>query len=551
MNTENGKSNDPAQSVAIHIDGIDPGLIKPASQIPRREDRVIPPAPAPAVRRTSAPRAPVRRDFYLRSLSDGDAEADRRADTREQEGEETPETVYENPNSAFSRVEIYRWNSRYRFYEKFAEDAERFIRKSCPECSFVPFYAALPQYTLMNISQLRYYLWWRHNARRGRYLPSDSGYILLFIFEIINLPEIIPPKVGISMMCSVYAEYREKFAYIGKQMAEWICDYSLIHNVRVPLEKLGDSAADMIKQLSLPDVVLQTGQLLTGVRAVCLASGVNYKNSPYYRDAYKEVFDRHIPAAAEIGVGAVIDKMKNGFVKRTEIRDAYFGAVISSEKKRKAVITRTDIPALDQIRAAAALVMKYAENRARALCSIPSRYSVSRLPAEAKAAMDAYFAPFAAKKISGDDCYDESLYEPQSKGIDIENAKRIERDSWENAALFEDIYADASGDGNAAAESADERRADPAPASGDGGDEFDAFVSSLGDDGAALVSAMLRSNGEFRRLCGEMNTLPDAAEERINAAAADTVGDAVTEDGEISVFYREDIERALKNAGIR
>lgn len=547
-------TNDPSKPVVINIDGVEPGLIKPASQIPRREDRVIPPAPPPAVRRTSAPRAPVRRDFYKEGYFEDELEALRPVDTRESGGDdEKPLAVYENVNSAFERVEVYKWRSRYRFYDKFAADAEKLIRKSCPECAFVPFYSPVPQYTLMNMSQLRYYLWWRHNARRGVYLPSDTGYILLYVYEIINLPEVIPPKIGISMMCGVFAAYREAFAYLGRQLAEWICDYSLVHNTKIPVERLRGTESDMIKLMQLGDVLFQTEQTKTDIRALCAVAGADYKNSQYYRDEYKEAFDRHIPASSLIGMAAFIESLKGGFIKRTEIRDTYFGAVISSEKKRKVVVYRTDVPAVDQIKAAAALILKYAENRTRALCSISSRYSVSRLPAEAKTAMDAYFAPFAERKKSGDDCYDESLYEAPSKGINIENAKKIERDSWENAALFEDIYDEEPSVEN------DEPEAPAAPfsvaaadATGffDGNDSaedvFAAFVESLSEGERSLLSALLVSNEEFRRVSAAMKLLPDAAAEKINSAAAETIGDAVVEDGLISEFYREDIRSALE-----
>lgn len=547
--------NDPSKPVVINIDGVEPGLIKPASQIPRREDRVIPPAPPPAVRRTSAPRAPVRRDFYKDRFFEDELEALRPVDTRESgEEDEKPLAVYENVNSAFERVEVYKWRSRYRFYDKFADDAEKLIRKSCPECAFVPFYSPVPQYTLMNMSQLRYYLWWRHNARRGIYLPSDTGYILLYVYEIINLPEVIPPKIGISMMCGVFAAYREAFAYLGRQLAEWICDYSLVHNVKIPVEKLRGTESDMIKLMQLGDVLYQTEQTKSDIRALCAVAGASYKSSQYYRDEYKETFDRHIPASSLIGMAAFIESLKGGFIKRTEIRDTYFGAVISSEKKRKVVVYRTDIPAVDQIKAAAALILKYAENRTRALCSISSRYSVSRLPAEAKTAMDAYFAPFAERKKSGDDCYDESLYEAPSKGINIENAKKIERDSWENAALFEDIYDEEPSAENNESTASDDASFSVAAAdatgffngNGGGEDGFAAFVKSLCMGERSLLSALLVSKEEFRRVSADMKLLPDAAAEKINSAAAETIGDAVVEDGVISEFYRDDIRSALE-----
>ena len=101
------------------------------------------------------------------------------------------------------------------------------------------------------------------------------------------------------------------------------------------------------------------------------------------------------------------------------------------------------------------------------------------------------------------------------------------------AAPFSVAAADATGffDGNDSAE-----------------DVFAAFVESLSEGERSLLSALLVSNEEFRRVSAAMKLLPDAAAEKINSAAAETIGDAVVEDGLISGFYREDIRSALEAA---
>ena len=94
---------------------------------------------------------------------------------------EEPYLVYEPSGSAIRRVSVSAWQTRYRFYEKFASDARRFWDRTAPPCDPVPFFSYIPQYNQLKYAQLKWYLYWRSLARTGEYLPTDYSYLLLYL----------------------------------------------------------------------------------------------------------------------------------------------------------------------------------------------------------------------------------------------------------------------------------------------------------------------------------------------------------------------------------
>ncbi|MBQ1233289.1 MAG: TerB N-terminal domain-containing protein, partial [Clostridia bacterium] len=101
-----------------------------------------------------------------------------------------PEKVYEMQSGLVHRVSIYPWKSGYTYYEKFCRDGEYLRRIKGKEAPHVGFFSYMPQYGQMTKAQLAYYLWWRENIiEHGIYLPADYSYILLNIYELINLPD--------------------------------------------------------------------------------------------------------------------------------------------------------------------------------------------------------------------------------------------------------------------------------------------------------------------------------------------------------------------------
>lgn len=100
-------------------------------------------------------------------------------------------------------ITVRAWINDFVFYGRFARDAQRSHRQAGNPAylmRFVPFTSYLPQYSQMSRNQLCYYLAFRDSVRAGVYpdFPgAGTAYILLYAYEILNLPEEIPPETEI------------------------------------------------------------------------------------------------------------------------------------------------------------------------------------------------------------------------------------------------------------------------------------------------------------------------------------------------------------------
>ena len=135
-----------------------------------------------------------------------------------------------------SRVRVTPWPTGYTFYSRFAAQAAALWRKKCAKCDPVNFFSYMPQYDQMTTAQLKYYLYWRDLVRHGEYPHVECSYVLLYLYEIINLPKLIPVHVGATLIALVWAAYRDAYPYLDKYAGEWLCDYCMIYDTPVPTE---------------------------------------------------------------------------------------------------------------------------------------------------------------------------------------------------------------------------------------------------------------------------------------------------------------------------
>ena len=180
-------------------------------------------------------------DLGVKEPSSGSSIPPRGSTPPRQEGKEyaaKPVLTYAGDNPLISRVTVWKWPSRYTFYEHFRSDALKFFSEEGRPAEPVPFFAYTPQYSQMKSEQRAWYFWWRNQVRRKIYPEVDYSYLLLYIYEIINLPEFISPNRGLEMLCDLWLAYREAHVKLDRAMTEWVCDYCLIHMLPPPIERL-------------------------------------------------------------------------------------------------------------------------------------------------------------------------------------------------------------------------------------------------------------------------------------------------------------------------
>lgn len=383
-----------------------------------------------------------------------------------------PVCSYTPENSLLRSVGIFRWPSRYNYYERFSADADRYFSRTAQECPFVNFFAYMPQYSAMSQEQFRWYLYWRDNVRHGVFLTTDYSYIFLYIYEIINLPDKIPPEEGLAQLCAVWLAYREKFPRLDRYLGEWLCDYCLVYGLPAPLDTLAPVLPSLIDKLSFKEFYIryERDADCPFTPSLCdVLSGYNWRQSKYVTPETRPLFEEHFYpsvlgalraawSAAEPGEFAV----SLGLTEVSQTRNAFSGALCTYNAKRRIDVRYLSLSRSYQLRFFLTDLYKMAENGIRAHLGIKSRLSASGVPEPLKSSVRAYFeehlpsqasinrakneeARQAAKKTREEErlrAQNEEeeryrhYYEPVSTVLSPEAALRLERQSWENTQLL-------------------------------------------------------------------------------------------------------------------
>lgn len=360
-----------------------------------------------------------------------------------------PEAVYRPEHSLIREVRIYPWHSAYNYYELFRTHAEKLNPREGSACAEVDFFSYMPQYTQLTREQLRYYLWWRTNFRRGIFLPASFSYLLLYLYEQINLSDKVPPGEGQENILRLWLNYRGEHPRLDAMVREWLCDYSLLH--RLPPPALPRTLwNELISGCRLKEFYVSgwrgTEDEVLAILLFC--NNYDYKKSKFYRADTAKLYDRVLSGAVAVALSFLREKGKDrnsGAGISTVTRDAFAGAVCSYRLKRRIEVDFSSFSHTHELRYIMTDVLKYAENAIRARISVKSRLTVYQISTELRRVLDAYLetalpqkAPIRYEKKPQPDY--EKQYDVPARPISLERAARIEAESWETTKKLVEAF---------------------------------------------------------------------------------------------------------------
>ncbi len=428
----------------------------------RSAEQVSPPPRTSEARRPSSPPSPASRPasdsplgtHYVPPHTAGEAT------------EEPSLSDYKPAGVLIQRVQILGWHSNFHYFDAFAKDAVEYDTYEAPkEARRESFFSYFPQYVQMNRRQAAWYLYWRAEIRAGRFPDTDYAYILLYIFEIINLdaPDRSTAHRRRDSLAAVWMAYRRAYPQLDHYMCEWLCDYCLIHALPAPLDLLAPALDDIIlgsrlKEFYLVALVDPTEKSINGhsletarilMRHCCQ---YDYHKSKFAQGEHKELFDRTIPAAISACLPLLLgaseqEKPAIPMLESTVVRDAYTGALCSYRSKRRIKVTYTSFSRSHELRFLIGDMVKHVENRLRSWIGVRSRLSVMSLPTPLRDALDAFLAPIAPsktpqttkKKEQPRPAY-EALYDLPQKPLSLSDAAAIEKSSWETTRILTEAF---------------------------------------------------------------------------------------------------------------
>ena len=447
--------------------------------------------------------------------------------------EPLPLEDYEPDSALLHRVEIFPLSPGKNYFSEFRRAALALSDKhGAPTANPVPFFSYVPQYDQMTAAQMNWYLCLRDCVRQELYPQTDSSYLLLLAYEIINLAQDGDTQQGQTILLHIWQNYRAEHPKLDRYLPEWICDYSLIH--RLPPPALPhEERMEIMQHCKLKEFYVSGGADGYLQALLSFASNYDYRKSKFCTSETLPLFDRVIPAV----LTAVMDRLSRdgklfALVRMDDsrkLRIAYEGALCASECSRKLTVSYCSFSRSHELRFLVTDLVKYTENKLRARLGIRSRMSVYALPNEVREVIEAVCEPLlpkkepaARQKMTEPPAY-EKLYDLPPVPLDPDRAAEIERSSWDTTERLVEAFDDPDGIPDAVTAPAPVSETPPAPsgiAQSSPYSRYRRFLTAVRD----------ADNAGIRAAAQALGALPDALADEVNERATEDLGDILLED---------------------
>lgn len=462
--------------------------------------------------------------------------------------------TYEPTDSLIHKVTIKKRKCTYSYYSEFRQDAIRYRDRRGAPCEYVPFFSYVPQYSQMNRAQKDYYFWFRESFAAGMDIRIDYSYVLLYVFELINLAKEANAEQSRERLTLLWERYHEKFPALAGKLGEWICDLSLLY--RLPPPEHG--CAELVKSVpSLKEFYIamphrDPERCVRSLMKYC--TSYDYRASKFAQGDNRSLFDTHIFRAL---LTAVRQYSSDGMLlsgirleDSTMVRDLYAGALCTAEQRYRMEVAYCSFSRSNELRFLVGDIIKYSENKLRAYLGIKSKMTVYSISSEMRGILDGYFeralpARHVERKVAERQAY-EALYDVPKRALSLSRAAQIEADSWGTTRELVDAFADETEENQLPCP---ESKGSEGSVSSEKSGEDD-LKKCLGDRFAIVCRLLAGENHAMAVAAAETGKMPDALADEINEIAYEVIGDALIEDtdGGYAVIeeYRELIEELRK-----
>ena len=479
--------------------------------------------------------------------------------------EYTEDKVYYPENTLIKSIIVKKYNEKYDFYDSFRKAALLYF--DCPgeKCDFAQFYSYMPQYSQLNKAQKSYYFYWRQEMRNGRFIKTDYSYLYLYVYEIINLPDVIEPQKGVKLLCRLWREYRKALPRIDMYFSIWVRDYCLVNELPCPISEIQDFIFDVIRASDFKEYYF------TDI-------GKSGREGVWSLIAYLSDYDWHRGFYSVVGKEGTEDYAKKSEIYRTLLegamrvilpsvwndcmrekeagklvkisRAAFPNTLCTHTVKSRLEIEYYPLADASALRTGITAAVRYTENKLRALFGAKSRLSVKYIPSEYRELIDCYFEELMrkseARKRQQNIPEYEKLYDAPREKLSFAGADEIERLSWDTTMRLcdTDEYQEEVAEAVYTPENTEKIVAEEKIATKIDNNKTDTY--GLSESDIAYIRELCESSSHSGHSIDE-----DATAERINEAFSDGFGDVIIEDtGDgfaIIEDYKEEVVEWLKN----
>lgn len=474
---------------------------------------------------------------------------------------------------------------------RFAADLRRFRGVSAPaDARPMPFSGYCPTYTDMTGPQRDWYFFWRSRFDAGEPLKADLAYVFLASYEVIN--GICPaPADGLARLLRLWKTYRGTYPFLDRLMPGWCTDFILVNGLEPDFDRLAEDIPFPFECRSYLFEVFCNRRLRGGLAGVplpllCRISGYDMDMGRFYRsepedstparplpdtgalcrDAVAAVLRAADERSRRDGEGSLLERFS--LPPKAVLWESFRSAVRAKEAACRIRLTYIPYSENPELQAFLANLLRYTENVLRRRFRFPGRLRCGALPENLlRAADEALSAPrfmppepdVSSKVGRAAPAPDAAPPVPVHLHIDLEQALRVESDSWVNTRKLLDAVGESAGDPAAEPDIPAVPDIPPVPfrpeepvvpdvpavpcppdipavpdmpdaePDGDVFGELCAVLSPLQTDVLRLILA--GETGAVSARCAREYTFPEAVYEEINSLSDEYLGDLLLDSG--------------------
>ena len=479
-----------------------------------------------------------------------------------------PEREYTPKHPLLLAVRLYAREGAPDWHERFREQVLKLYPYEGKPCPRVGFFSYVPQYGQMSRAQLDFYLWWRTNFRGGRAIETDFSYLLLYLYEIINLGENIDPVKGQADMLRLWISYRGTHQGLDALAREWLADYTLLHALPPPTLPAKE-LREMIKGARLRELYVggaDEGAMRDAMLHFC--SNYDYKKSKFYGGEAAALYDRVLPHALSVAFDYLQRENEENASRQggysTVTLELFTGAPVAARYKKHAEVDFLSFSHTYRMRYVISDVLKYAENAIRAHLGIKSRLSVYEVPAALMPLLDACLKealpPKVQKKRTEAEipAY-EARYDLPVMPLSPARAAEIERASWETTRKLVEAFGEEEITQELSPSVPQKIAPLPeispetsafSPQTPENDTALSPWRQALGDLAAFLPLAEGGTREAQRAFAAERGMMLDLLVDKINTVSGDILGDILLEEADGRFVILEEYLPLLKAEGV-
>lgn len=146
----------------------------------------------------------------------------------------TPQSILEELERLINREEKSARSMDYKEYANeqtkprhFLKDALSYRNETGRKSNVIPFHTYFPTFQSLDIYRKNFYFYWRSEAVKGNFLPTELSYIFLFSYELVNYGYSSDAAFNISMLERLYRQYVYRFPKLENYLPNWMADFLL------------------------------------------------------------------------------------------------------------------------------------------------------------------------------------------------------------------------------------------------------------------------------------------------------------------------------------